>query len=64
MIQARQCWDRRRPRLLVTLHVPQSQPAGEDACGPSIGAPELFEGPTKGNHRLRSLKMKHEKNDI
>jgi len=36
MIQARLCWERRRPRLLVTLHVPQLKPAGEDACAPSI----------------------------
>jgi len=47
------CWDRRRPRLLVAIHVLLGNEAGEDACGPSIGAPVNFQGTTKGNRCRR-----------
>ena len=31
------------------LHAPQSKPAGEDTCGPSISTLESFGEPTKGH---------------
>jgi len=36
------------PRLLVPYAVHGGNRAGEDACGPSIGAPETRTAPLKG----------------
>jgi len=46
--RARSCWDRRRPRLLVTHQVRGGNQAGEDACGPSNKAPVRLKELLKG----------------